>query len=255
MKSIWITAFQDDKGLVQNIMQLAGKYGLAANGSFWQDDLTKMVWMSVKETLKDKAISLWVIAGNEESLTPEVRYGLTLLMLSIKQEKPELPILWIDSSSKMERALLPSVFADVPFLGADSTSIGSKLAAMANMPAKKQVHPFRLKLHANPGFGIWLETGPVSSTEWKGTILGLNEGKIKAHGVGDAGQIPEKCVLEYPSEGIELQSGETSYIAWAVQNSINESSSYFVKIDGVPKAILFGELPQGEEADLHILKI
>lgn len=255
MKSIWITAFQDDKGIVQNLMQLAGKYGLGANGSFWQDDLAKMVWMSVKETLKDKTISLWVIAGNEEALTPEVRYGLTLLMLSIKQEKPELPVLWIDSSSKMERSLLPSVFADTTFLAADSASIGAKFAALANIPAKLVSQPFRLKLHANPGFGIWLETGPVSSTEWKGTILGLNEGEIKAHGVGSAGQIPEKCVLEYPSKGIELQSGETSYIAWAVQNSIDENSSYFVKIDGVPKAILFGELPQGEDADLHILKI
>lgn len=255
MKSIWITAFQDDNGLVQNLMQLAGKYGLGADGSFWQDDLAKMMWMSVREKLKDKSISLWVIAGNEQVLTPEVRYGLTLLMLSIKQEKPELPVLWIDSSSKMERTLLPSIFADTPFLAADSTSIGAKFAAMANMPAKNKAHPFRLKLYANPAFGIWLETGPVSGTEWKGTILGLDEGEIKAHGVGSAGQLPDKCMLEYPSEGIELQSGETSYIAWAVQNSIGESSSYFVKIDGIPKAILFGELPQGEEADLHILKI
>ncbi len=255
MKSIWITALQEDKKLVQSLMQLAGKYGLGADGSFWQDDLAKMAWMPVKEKLKDSSVSLWVIAGDETALTAEVRYGLTLLMMSVKQEKPELSVLWVDSSAKLEKMMLPTIFAETTLLPANSTSIGVKFAAMANMPAKKGSHPFRLQLHANPGFGVWFEVGPVALIEWGGVIFGVSEGEIKAHGVGVAGQIPERCVLEYPSKGIELQSEEKKYIAWAVQNKLDENSSYFVKIDGTPQAILFGELPKDDVADLHILNI
>lgn len=255
MKSLWITALEKEQQTVQELIATAQKYGLGADGHFWQNDLAKMAWLAVKEQLLNQEINLWVITGQESSLTPEVRYGLTLLTMSIQQERPTLAILWLDSSSKMDRAILPGIFANSTFMAADSPTLGAKLAAMANIPGKQQIHPYRLKVHANPGFGVWFEVGPAGEDQWHGSIFGTNQGEIKAHGIGDNDRIPEKCVLEYPIKGMELQSGDNNYIAWGIQNSLTAQNSYYVKVEGIIHSLLFGALPADEEAELHVLKM
>ncbi len=154
MKNLWITALEKDEKLVQQLIALAGKYGLGADGHFWQDDLAKMAWLPVKQQLLDKNVSLWIITGQETSLSPDVRYGLTLLFLAVQLERPDLPVLWLDSSDKMEPDSLPGVFADTPFMAAGSPTLGAKLAAMANMPVQQHDSQYRLQVHANPGFGV-----------------------------------------------------------------------------------------------------
>ena len=88
-------------------------------------------------------------------------------------------------------------------------------------------------------------------------MFGAYEGKIAFHGVGPAGKLPSKSVLNYPMEGLRLNLGEKEYIAWAVQNELHAETSYFVKLDGFPESILFGPFPAdgADEADVHVIDL
>jgi hypothetical protein len=126
---------------------------------------------------------------------------------------------------------------------------------MANMPAGKSVYPYRLFVHANPGLGVWFEVGPSENISWTGALFGIHEGEIKAMGFGPAGELPDKCVLEYPLRGVQLEAGDTQFLAWGARNVLTDEKSAYFKVDGVPRGLLFGELPEGEEADLHRLAV
>ena len=94
MKNIWMTALAKEQVSAVTITGIAAQYGLHADGHFWSNDLKNMAWTAVRDKLREKDISLWVIAGGAEDLLPETRYGLTLLCLSIRAERPDLSILW-----------------------------------------------------------------------------------------------------------------------------------------------------------------
>ena len=255
MKSVWITALAKEQVSVIAITGTASQYGLAADGHFWTDDLKNMAWMGIREKLCEKEISLWVIAGQAEDLTPETCYGLTLLALSLRAERPDLPILWVDTGDQLKPELLPTLLAGIPLIQSDSAMLGAKLAANANMTASAPPAEYRLAVHANPGFGVWFEVGPAGEQEWPGAMFAIDSGEIKAHGVGTAGTLPEKCVLEYPMQGLKLNLGNTEYNGWAVSNKLDGQSSYYVKIDGVPTGFLFGSLAQDDEAKAHVVRI
>ncbi|MCI5166313.1 MAG: hypothetical protein D3903_09500 [Candidatus Electrothrix sp. GM3_4] len=214
-----------------------------------------MGWIGVRDKLREKNIALWVIAGSVDDLLPETRYGLTLLCLSIRAERPDLSILWVDSDNQLRPDLLPGVFADVSLVGSNSRLLGAKLAAGANTPAKSLSSEYRLCVHANPGFGVWFEIGPMAEQDWPGAMFAINGGEVMAHGVGPAGTLPQKCVLEYPTQGMQLRLGEIEYTGWAVANRMDSESSYFVKVDGVPSGFLFGPLAEGDEAEVHVVSV
>ena len=255
MKSIWITALSKDQSIVQQLMQLAANYGLEGKGHFWEDDLKKMAWLPIKEKLKDKSIHLWVILCTKEALTEEVRYGLTLLSLALQKERADLPVLVVDTSGKMNPEDLPGIFIDNTFVQDTGSSLGVKFAAMANMPFKAKMHPYYLAFHANPGFGVWFEVGPGGGEAWNGVVFGINAGEIKAHGVGERGRIPEKCVLEYPIKGMKIESGNNEYTAWGIQNNLDDKFSYYIKVDGMATSLMYGQMPDEEQADLHLLRM
>lgn len=255
MKSIWITALAREQVSAVTITGMAAQYGLAADGHFWSNDLNAMAWTAVRDTLRDKNVSLWVIAGSAEDLLPEVRYGLTLLYLSIRAERPELAILWVDSDGQLSADLLPGVFADVPLIGSNSRLLGAKLAAGANTSIKPASAEYRLAVHVNPGFGVWFETGPGAGKCWDGAMFAVDGGGITAHGVGPAGSLPQKCVLEYPMQGMRLSLGETEYTGWAIANRLNDESSYFIKVEGVLSAFLFGPQAEGDEDEVYMMLI
>jgi len=255
MKSVWITALAKEPDVVKEIIHQANKYGLEANGHFWEDDLKQMAWLAVREKLKDKAVSLWVVLLSKDAMNPDVRYGLTLLSLAIKTERPELPVLLIDPADRVTKEDLPGIFDTTPFVKGSGTKVAVKFAAMANIPAKQVSVPYHLAVHANPGYGVWFEVGPCRDEDWTGVLFGVRQGEIKAHGCGIRGQIPEKCVVEYPIKGMKLASGVDEYLAWGIQNRLTASESYFVKVDGVVVSCLYGPMPDDVQADLHILRM
>ncbi len=255
MKKIWITSLPKDEKQVGLLLSTSKNYALDANGHFWIDELKKMAWQASLQNIIDKDTGLWVIIGSKKDIEPQsVRYGLSLLALSAQAARETgINILWLCPGDMIMEEDLPTPFRNADIFSVSDSSIGAKLVARANMPSKKPGTEYRLNIHANPGYGVWIETGPCGTDNWNGAMVGVCNGKIDAHGVGEAGRLPLKSVLEYPVQGLKLKLSDKEYAAWAAQNVLASKNSYFARLCDVPESILFGEYAKGEEAEVHVI--
>lgn len=256
MKKIWITSLDKNPQIISPLLALAKQYGLAADGHFFTDDPAKLAWQPPLEKLLDPAVSLWIIVGGQEAPAASIGYGLSLLTLSLGQRRDLPPMLWLDPNGTLSSDQLPTLLQNVSILPLQSPTLGAKLVAAANRPAAPpMVAPYRMAVHANEGYGTWLEIGPASE-EWNGAMFGLaGAGRIVFQGVGPSGLLPQKTVLEYPQQGLILQLGDQEYTAWAVRNRITTDTSSYVKIDGVPSALLFGPYAADEQAEVFVVQM
>ena len=113
---------------------------------------------------------------------------------------------------------------------------------------------YRLDVYGNPQTGQWLEVGPTDAS-WNGALLGVAGAEIAFHAVGPNGSLPSKSVLNYPMEGLKLNLGDKEYVAWAVQNELDDETSYFTKIDGFPESVLFGPYSSEDETEVHVVQL
>ena len=257
MKKIWITSLDVEKDAVQQLMQQMRSYGLQPDGHFWKDDLEKMAWFSVTDSLFAPEISVWVIAGSGERFkSPETMYGLSLLAISVKAKKGKgFPIVILQTEGDtIESDSLPTVLKDADVLSIGNNTLMAKLVAKVHTPLKKVASEYRLDFCGNEQLGQWLELGPVSDL-WKGALFGVNEGKILFQAVGKKGELPKTSTLNFPVKDMKIQLGETAYTAWALQNDISADDSYFVKIEGHPETILFGPYAQTDDAEVYIINL
>jgi len=256
MKQVWVTSLDQDPAVVGALLATAKQYGLAANGHFWTDDLRKIAWKAPLERIADPATTVWIIIGSSKTIPASVGFGLTLLALSAAQLRERGPVVvWLEKTGSMTAAQLPTPLQNASILPLTSPALGAKLVAAANTPSvAPEPAPYRLAVHAHEGYGTWLEVGPADAS-WAGSLVGVApEGQIVFQGVGPAGQLPQKAVLAYPEQGLQLRLGETEYIAWAVRNLITATDSHFVKIDGAPGSLLFGPYAADDDAEVFVLK-
>ncbi len=251
MKKIWITALEapEQSGAqVQALMALVRSYGLEGGGHFWQDDLPKAAWLGALESLAERETALWIIAASKKSLeSASVRYGLGLLSLTVQAKRGYgFPIFVLDTDEGLDAASLPAPLRGAELFPIGFSSLGAKLAARANMPMKPLNPGYRLDLHASEHFGLWFEVGPDTGETWNGALLGVAGGAIDFHGVGPAGALPHKAVLEYPMQGLTLESGGKEYTAWGVQNHLDSDTSYYVRVRDIPESMVFGPLEGGD---------
>lgn len=256
MKKIWITSLSSDATKVQKIMAMAQKYALDANGHFWMDDLKKMAWLGSREELIKNDTVLWLILSSDTELaSTSVRYGLSMLALSMQGARGHgVPVIFLHEGQMPSIDTLPSPFRGAEIYAIDNPAVGAKLVAKANMPLKKVPVDYRFDIYAMPQLGQWFEVGPVEST-WKGVMFGVSGAEIDAHGVGPSGKLPQKSVLEYPMQGLKVAVGDDEHTAWAVHNQLDGSSSYYVRVQGEPRSILFGPLAEADDAEVYILKL
>jgi len=257
MKKIWITALDNDQQAVQKLMTTLKAYGLDVNGHFWVDDLARMAWSEAAGELLAKETALWIIMGKAESFQDiAVRKGLSLLAMSIQSSRGHgFPIFVLPFPGEMTADLLPIPLRGAEIFSLASASVGPKVVAAANLPLKAVETPYRLNIHALPGIGLWFEIGPAKGIEWGGALFGVCGAEIDAHGVGPAKGIPERAVLEYPIKGMKVRFGEDEYTAWALQNRLDEGSSYYVRVKGTPEKILFGPYAESNEAEVSVLSL
>ncbi len=253
MKKVWITALSTNEEQVRKVMESVKTYGLSPSGHFWKDDLKNMAWLGAQEELQAKDTAMWLIVGRLIDFNLEsIRYGLSLLAINLQTHRGAgFPVAAISIDGDMKADLLPTPLKGAEILSLANPSLGVKIVSLANMPQKALKPEYRLAVHGISGVGTWLEVGPGAGQVWKGVMLGVRDGEIAAHGVGAAGTVPERCVLEYPVKGMKVQMGETEYTAWAVQNELNEGDSYYVSIRDYPSSILFGPLA-GEDDDAEV---
>ncbi len=252
MKNVWVTALDRDEKSVQTVLGTIKRYGLGGNGHFWEDDLKHLSWMGPREVLSEKDTALWVLVCSPKSFESEtVRYGLSLLTIAVQAKRGlGFPIL-LATSGAVDVGTLPTPLRGADNMDIGSTSFGAKMVAKANTPVPNVPADYHINLHANPAYGTWFEVGPASGSSWKGALFGVCGGEIDFHGVGPSGILPQKSVLEYPMQGIKLALGEKEYNAWAVQNTLDGETSYYVRIRETPKSIIFGPFAQDDEASVN----
>jgi len=256
MKKVWITSLGREEDKVQKIMKTLKTYAVDANGHFWMDDLKKMAWLGPRAELIKNDIALWIILSSDKEIASDsVRYGLSMLTLSVQAVRGHgFPIIFLHDGKIPSIDTMPTPLQGAEILAIDNPAIGAKLVAKANIPLKMVPTEYRLDIYAMAQLGQWFEIGPFDSS-WEGAMFGVCGAEIDAHGAGPAGKLPDKAVLEYPMKGLKLTVGGEEYVAWAVQNRLDSGSSYYVRIKGEPKAILFGPSAEGDDAEVYMLRL
>jgi len=245
------------KKAVQEVMSTIRKYGLEIDGHFWVDDLDKMAWTEPRQEMLTGEVKMWVILASAQAFAvPSVRYGLSMLGLSVQARRGlNFPIIVLQvGEEQIESATLPVVFQAADIYPAGSASFGPKLVAGLHKTVVPTYPPYRLDVYGIPQIGQWFEVGPREDS-WQGVIFGTNEPSISFHAVGPAGQLPEKTVLNYAQQGIKIELGNNEYDGWAVQNKLDEMTSYFVKVDGNPGTIMFCPFTEDEETEAYTITL
>lgn len=254
-KSVFISILEKDEAKGKGLFKTVTRYGLAVNGHFWSDNLEKMEWAGPIAEMDKPEVGVWLIKGTKASFeNPDIRFGLGLLAAGVQARRGYgFPIICICEDAVLDVQTLPTMLRNAEIV--EESRLGAKLAAKANMPVKKIEPEYRFDLYPLPSLGLWIEVGPAPGHSWKGALLGVSGGEITAHGAGPAGMLPDKCILNYPMQGLKLELGGNEYEGWAVKNELSEKDSYFVKVTGTPNSLLFGAFSEGDDAELFSLSL
>jgi hypothetical protein len=255
-KKVWLTwvSHRETAGGPEPVLALLNQYGFDVSGDYWVDDLNKMSWTELAEKLIDNSgPDLWIIAGNRQDLeNRNNRYGLSMVSAMIKDQRNRfIQGICLGMDSVPDNADMPTLLRSFICLSGEDMSWPSKVvsAAYKNMNPENG-DDFRFTVIAHPLLGQWFEVGPRENV-WQSIMLGVStESQITHHAVGARGQLPEKSLLEYPTEGIQAKLGEIEYTAWSVQNSLDHERSYFVKVEGFPGSVIIGGHPGDDTSEV-----
>ena len=256
VKTVWLSSLGSSEETVKNLISQLRAYGLEVKGHFWEDDVKKMAWAKPREELIKPDVALWIILAAPENLVnPSIRYGLSLLTLTVQAKRGlSFPIvILLLQGEPPSTETLPMPLKGVDFLSLTDPGMAAKLVTKIHTPVKETALEYRIDTYGNPQIGQWIEVGPMNLL-WPGAMFGIAEGEITFHAVGPKGGLPSQTVLRYPLKGLKLNLGGKEYIAWAVQNEIDSETSYFVKIEGSPESFLFGPYSTQEEAEVYVIK-
>ncbi|MBI3597300.1 MAG: hypothetical protein HY203_09130 [Nitrospirae bacterium] len=259
-KKVWVTWMPaGGKGpKPDTVLTALTAAGLQIGGAPWIDDLPKMAWYELGSALLETAkADLWLVAGRSEDFRSERnRYGLSLVTAMVREGRGiGFPIFFLGLDHASEPESMPTLLRDLRFLSAADSNWPAKIATAFLKPAQGAPWDFRVNAVGHPIIGQWFEIGPREG-EWAGVMFGVSgEGKITHHMVGPKGQLPDKSVLKYPTEGIRAEVKGVEFTAWSVQNRIGPQDSYYVKVEGHPSTLLFGGHPGTDQAEVTILKL
>ncbi len=240
------------------VLQAMKKVGLELSGGAWVDDLNNAVWLPLGEALSQpEKVDVWVVAGSKKEFESHpIRFGLSLVSLFASRTRPKkLPVICLGVGSPPGEDDLPPTLRDGVLLSSDQADWPAKVVAAAFRTVEISLEPYRLIVHSGPGMWQWFEIGPREET-WEGIMFGVSqEARITHHGVGPAGRVPEKAVVEYPVKGIQARVRDTDFTAWSVQNRLDPETSYYVKVDGFPASVIFGGHPGEDAAEVYRLDL
>ncbi|MDD2966931.1 MAG: hypothetical protein PHN64_05520 [Desulfovibrionaceae bacterium] len=198
---------------------------------------------------------LWLIAGRKKTLDlPEVRKSLALAALgataALASKGQSLPIV-IAPTGGMPKPLPDPLRHAVLAPTATTDAI---MASLRQPPAPAPL-PCRLAVHCPPRMGLWLEAGPLNE-EWQGALCGLSGvASPLAHAVSTADRLLEQREMQEPMQGLHFSTAMGEFTAWGVKNTLSPQLSYFVRMHGLPDALLVGALPQAGAPDLTCLSL
>ncbi len=253
MKAIWLSSMEKDEATVQKMMAQFKKYGLQLQGHFWQNDNAKMAWLGAREELVGDPVGMWVILAGREALeNPDLRYGLSMLALTVQARKGvAFPTVILQADgAPITSDELPTPLKRAIVLPADDPGTPAKVVAKVHAKMPDLPAAYYLDMVGNEQLGQWLEVRPTGDA-WPGVIFGVDGGEIVFQAVGAPGQLPKKATLNYAMQGLKLEMGGTEFTAWAAQNEVSANNAYYVKVNGCPKSLLFGPYAEDTEAELY----
>ncbi|MBQ7608735.1 MAG: hypothetical protein IJU76_12320 [Desulfovibrionaceae bacterium] len=225
--------------------ELAGA-GLAVQAHFWDASSDAMAFFAVARELA--SCQAWVVACADFS-QKDVRTSVSLAALAAQAEHGnDFPIFF---AASLHTVSLPTPLTTAQFV---AKGLGAKVAVRVHTVTPLWPD-FRLRPHALGSLGLWFELGPRDGS-WQGAFFATDAVSApSAHGVGRAGSIPEKCILEYPVRGMQLTVRGIACTGWGVQNTLTSEESYFVRVPACPEVISFGPFPRTNEAELYTLAL
>lgn len=259
-KKGWVTWLPAGKEAPQpeGALKALASVGLQVSGSPWIDDLEKMAWYDLGTTLQEPSqADLWLIAGRAEDFrSARYRYGLSLVTAMARDRRGNgFPIVCLSLDAVPEAETMPTLLRGLRFFSAADSGWAAKIAASFLKKTEGAAGDFRLSATGHPYIGQWFEVGP-REREWQGVMFGVSgEGKIAHHLVGPKGQLPEKSVLEYATQGIQAEVSGVEYTAWSVQNKLGPNDSYYIKVEGHPSKVMFGGHPGTDQAEVTIINL
>jgi len=255
MKAIWLSALDKDEAAVQKVMGQFKVYGIEMQGHFWQNDNAKMGWLAPKDELLKPDIAMWaILASHQELENSDLRYGLSLLALTVQAQKGiGFPMVILQTEGDPITAEeLPDPLRRALVLPAGNAATPAKLVAKVHATPPSLPCAYQLDMVGNEQLGQWLQVFPADDS-WPGIIFGVDIGEILFQAVGPPGKLPQKATLNYAMQGLKLEMGDSEFTAWATRNEISCKSAYFVKISGAPKTLLFG--PYSEEGAAEMFTV
>lgn len=255
-KQLWLTSLTSDRSIPSAVSAKLGPYGFDVAGSIWNDDIDRMGWQESRDLLINPAIAAWlVVTTGDELAKPSVRYGLSLLALSVAAARPGLPMFIICCGGSLPAAgVLPVPLARAVQLTFEDPAFCARIVAKTSVPLTVRAADYRLDITGDPQVGQWFEVGSAGGG-WKGALFGVCGAEINFQAVGPAGTLPKDTVLNYPVQGMQLTLGNRDFTAWGVQNELPSGTSLLVRVKGMPESIVFGPFPESDEAELYTLQL
>lgn len=253
--SALLTLLEPNEALARSLGEEISRLGADCRAHFLTDTQHAQALAPLVAEVCRPDCGAWLIVGDVQHLArKDVLRGLSLAALTAAHARQQeggrpLPILLAPSGGDLPPLPTPLADADIVTRG-----IGAKVIARLHAPGSGPVLPYRLAVHALPGSGLWLECGPAREP-WEGVLLGACGCSPDAHGVGQAGIIPQRSTLHHPVRGLRLTAGEREFDAWGTGNRLSPADSYYVRLNGLPDALVFGPLPGEDSAELFVLNL
>ncbi len=257
MKAIWLSALKKDEAVVQKTMAQFKTYGLQLQGHFWQNDNAKMGWLAPKDELLKADAAMWVILGSRQELhNSELRYGLSLLALTVQAQKgTAFPIVILQTEGDpLASEELPTPLQGALVLPAGGAATPAKLVAKFHAKPPSIPAAYHLDMVGNEQLGQWLQIYPTAHA-WPGIIFAVDAGEIVFQAVGPPGKLPKKTTLNFAMQGLKLEMDGAAFTAWATQNPISGENAYFIKINGAPKTLLFGPYTEEGAVEMYTVRL
>lgn len=252
--SVLLTLLEHDDGLARTLGGEIARLGANVQAHFWNDRPDAQVLAQIMREICSPDLGAWVIAGARPSFTPQTMAALSLCAIAarharVQQDKADLPVIF--SPSGVEQLSLPTPLSHAKVV---VRGLGARVIAAVHTKRTADPAPYRLNVLALHGLGLWIEAGPARDP-WQGALLGARGCSPDHHCVGQAGVIPPRCTLRYPVCGMQLQAASGEFTAFGCDNTLTPAESYFVRLDGLPEALIFGPFPKDDSSDLYVLDL
>lgn len=261
-KLVWISWEPGCESSVKNLRDIVtklGSLGLEAQGVPLPRSGNLETWSSVEKAIEEnKGIAAWLVLAQPGHLQEEYyRYHLSATSTVLGQGiVGSIPVMLLNMGQGQLPVLPNQTFGTAVVADFHDGRWSSDLLKLIYQAGTSNPSAERyLRIHSDSIAGQWLELGPLSE-DWHGVLVGVTEkAEITHHAVGSRGLIPERCILEYPIQGMKLQAGQEEFSAWAVRNTIGLTDSYFLRIDGIIDAVLLANYPTAESSDMEVSRI